>query len=416
MIHWQWEQGRIEYFQFENILAMSRALVEKDGMLVSDVSADKELRDIARHSAGLEFFPQHYTIWRNYARVFKAMLLATDVPVGESQKRVLKCTNLCKFMANGRIHTATDYIVYVMRAFYLNGPVFNAQNYYPRKKRVFPFCALVRLLVATAYHKGEMSCISPDDAKNLLFSREISGTESMEFFQNLSHSKTSWAHRHQHRQVREMFIFASQCSFLKWDGQKLCLDLPVDSLADRARELFNWMSPMVRQQRKNTAEEILNLGHMNSRYSDRIILPSEENLIIGNDPIANDNMSREGRRRAVNHIIIERSPKLRDMFFAKNKTAVCDITGAPRHAGFPWVKNILEIHHVTPLSSPIHSTDEGTSFNDLVPLTPTSHRAIHAYYRKWMHEQNRDFKDKNEAWEVYRSAKSEYVRSRKTKK
>ena len=410
MILWQWEQGRGEYFQFENILAMSRILLTKEGMPVSDLSADKLLRDEAFHAAGLKFLPHKrgYTVWRNYARVFKAMMLATDVP-DRSGKRVLKCTDLCAHLAAGEISAATDYVSRVMKRFYLSGPVFGAKNYRPDGKRVFPFCAIVRFLAARTIAAGAPGCASPDEIKDFLFAREIAGDEDVDFFREIDAAPTRWKSADQRRQIREMLIFSGQCSFLKWDGRKLCMDLPHDSLARHAKTIFNRMSPDIRRQERTAHEEIINMGKID-RSGLRLISPSEFGAFIGNDPMADD-LPREGKRRVVNHIVIERSPKLREMFFTARKRAVCDITGAPRHAGFPWVENILEIHHVTPLSSSVSSGDQGTSLDDLVALTPTSHRAVHDYYRRWLRENKRDFKDKREAREVYRAAKTAYLQS-----
>lgn len=416
MIPWQWEQGRGEYFHFENILAMSRVLLNQEGMLVSDLSADEELRLEAFRAAKLKFLPHKrgYTVWRNYARVFKVAMLAADVP-GNNGKSVLQCTDLCAQLAAGKIASATDYISHVMRRFYLAGPVFGAKNYRPGGKRVFPFCAIVRLLAARTAYTGALYCASPDEINGLLFSRNVSGNEDMKFFQGISAAPVIWKNSDQRRQVREMLIFAGQCSFLKWDGQKLCMDLPPDSLVHDAKLLFNRMSPDVREQKRTVHEEVINMGRV-ARYYSRLIFPSEVNAVIRHDPMAENDLSREGKRRVVNHIIIERSTKLRAMFFAAHKRAVCDITGAPQHAGFPWVHNILEIHHVMPLSSSVRSGDKGTSLDDLVALTPTSHRAIHYYYRRWLRKNKRDFRDKREAHEVYCAAKTEYLRSGKTGK
>ena len=407
---WQWEQGRGEYFQFENIVAISRVLMAKEGMRLSDAHADASFRELAMQEGRLSFLPVRYTVWRNYARVFKVAMLAVDVPAPRGREKVLKCTDVCRLIAAGKMFSATDYAIHVMRHFYLNGPVFGAKNYAPGKARIFPFCAIVRFLAARVGLSAP-SCISPEEAKDFLFQNEVSGEESIDFFRNIAARPVEWTSGDQKRQVREMLIFASQCAFLKWDGKKLCLDIP-DGL--HASVLFNRFAPAKRDQQQTAHEEILSMASASPLSP--VILPSEARIIIRHDPLTEGKLPVEGRRRAVNHIIIERSPKLREMFFAAKRHVKCDITGAPLHAGFPWIENILEIHHVTPLSSSVHAGDKGTRMTDLVALTPTSHRAVHTYYRQWMRRHNRgDFSSKAEARKVYRAAKSEYLSSGRRK-
>lgn len=408
MIIWQWEQGRGEYFHFENILAISRALVQKEGMSVSNMAEDTDLRRLVYDVAKLEFLPHKsgYTVWRNYARVFKVALLATDIPESDG-KKTLKCTEICHALASGKIAATIDYMGEVMRNFYLNGPVFGARNYKVGDARVFPFCAIVRFLAARTIRDNKTFCATPDEVKDFLFQRQVTGDEKLDFFERIEASPIDWISNDQKRQVREMMIFASQCPFLKWDGRRLCIDLPESDLIRQAHILFEHFSPNLRVQEKYPHEEILNMGRV--LPDSNIIIYAEPAAVISNDPLREHNLSVEGRRRAVNHIVIERSPWLRKKYFRNYPNAICDMTGAPLNAGFPWVKNILEIHHITPLSSPVRSGERGTHIDDLVALTPTSHRAVHEYYRQWIRKNKRDFSNKQEARNVYESAKNEYI-------
>ncbi len=405
IINWQWDQGRGEYFQFENIVAMSRILVKKEGMLLSDVSDNKDLRSLMLEQVELKFKPESYTVWRNYGRVFKISLLATDIPVGKEKR--LRCTEVCRALSEDKYHSATDYFYHMMNNFYLGGHVFGATKYSPGEKRIYPFCAIIRMLAAFATKKNRRASVSPEEIKDFLFSQEITGNEDIEFFCNISPMHVNWKNNDQKRQIREMLIFASQCSFLKWDDGRLHLDLleHVDP-----KMLFDRFKPMVRKQCQLEHDEIMNLGMVCKMSS--LLLPSDIDVVIMDDLLGKHDLSMEGRRRVANHIIIERSPKLRQIFFSRNKNVTCNITGTPRHAGFPWVDNILEIHHVTPLSSSVYSVDEGAYLENLVALTPTSHRAVHSYYRQWMQKNNRqDFSSKDEAWKIYCDAKEKYLQS-----
>jgi len=72
---------------------------------------------------------------------------------------------------------------------------------------------------------------------------------------------------------------------------------------------------------------------------------------------------------------------------------------------YPWTDNLLEIHHLLPLSSAITITGEGTSLEDIVGLCPNCHRSVHIFYRRWFEENLvNDFSSKNQAREVYQSA------------
>lgn len=402
LIPWQWEQGRLEYFQFENLRLMSGVLLRKEGMLLSSANEDAELRELAGE-VGIRFHPEGYTVWRNYARVYKAALLATSVPAGGG---TLTCTKICRDLAKGNIGTADDYLTLVMRSFYLNGPVFHASSYRPGQLRIFPFCSALRLLIAKAAQGDSPPCLSPGDIKNHLFSRNITGDEDWHFFQQLDARNIPWVNQYQQRQVREMLIFAGQCSFLKWDGKCLCLDMPAGASTDNMKSLFAKMAPIKNTQKKTAHEEILQMGTRGGAFE--IVLPPKTELIIAGEPLIS---VKEGIRRAVNHIIVERSPKLRSMFFGHNPAAVCDITLNPKNCGFPWSGNLLEIHHITPLSSSVRAEREGTSMNDLVALTPTAHKAVHEYYRQWLQKRKRkDFVSREEARHVYDAAKDEYQR------
>ena len=408
---WQWEQGRTEYFQFENIRPLSRILVEKEGMLLSDSQENADLRARMREAAGLEFRPvqREYPVWRNYGRVFQAALLATASP-DSGRARKLVCTDLCRAVADDRVESATDYILHVARSFYLPGPAFGADKFRPDGRRAFPFCAVLRLLLAKSSLGDGFASVSADDVKDCLFNAGACGDEGWDYYAGLGKRPGKWKddQGHQKRQVREMLIFAAQAAFLKWDAAgsgRLLLDLPLRTDKRELRALFARLSPLKRRRRGDVASEILSMGAWQAGGpAVPLFTPNsvtaESGLIVPG----------EGARRRVNHLIIERSPKLREMYFSRAASPVCDITGAPANAGFPWAGNLLEIHHVMPLSSSTRADAKGaTLMDDLVALTPTSHRAVHVFYRQWLRENRKqDFAGRDEAWGVYREARREY--------
>ena len=72
---WRWDQGRLDYFRFSNIALIANALCELDGI---ELRGDDPIRDRLMGITGLPFSPSHYTVWRNYKRVFSSSLLAYE--------------------------------------------------------------------------------------------------------------------------------------------------------------------------------------------------------------------------------------------------------------------------------------------------------------------------------------------------
>lgn len=405
---WQWEQGRTEYFQFENIRSLSRILAAKEGMLLSDPRENADLRAQMRKATGLKFMPDspEYPVWRNYGRAIQAALLATAS--GASNKnRALVCTDLCKAIAEDRMESATDYVQHMARTFYLPGPAFGADKFRTDGRRVFPFCAILRLLLAKSPTGDEFAAVSAEDVRDYLFSAGACGDEDWNYYAGLKKHPRRWGRGAQERQVREMLIFAAQSAFLKWDPKtrRLLLDLPPRTDEGERKALFAQISPIKKRRRKDIAAEICGMGAWTAD-APAVPLFTPNSVTVESGLI----VPGEGARRRVNHLVIERSPKLREMYFSQNRAPVCDITGAPSNAGFPWTKNLLEIHHVMPLSSSTRADAKGaTLMDDLVALTPTSHRAVHVFYRQWLREnRRRDFADRGEAWNVYAEARRKY--------
>jgi predicted HNH restriction endonuclease len=75
---------------------------------------------------------------------------------------------------------------------------------------------------------------------------------------------------------------------------------------------------------------------------------------------------------------------------------------------YPWTENILELHHLLPLSSNLIVTTKGTSLADVVPLCPNCHRSIHVFYKNWLNSKNvNDFRTSSEAFSIYNTAKQQ---------
>ncbi len=91
-MRWRWDQGRLEYFRFDNVVRIAETLTKLDGAPLN-VGEDPLRGPLVEHT-GLEFKPGHYRVWRNYARVFRCALLATVVD------HRLAVTSLCRKLAD----------------------------------------------------------------------------------------------------------------------------------------------------------------------------------------------------------------------------------------------------------------------------------------------------------------------------
>jgi hypothetical protein len=343
-------------------------------------------------ATGLPFSPVYYTVWRNYARVFGCALLAAKA------KSTLIITDLCRKLADESDDAweEDDYFTFLMPRFYFPSPVFD--GYTSSGKRVFPFCAVLKLLLARQ-KAGKEPKVTPDEVFGLLIGNEIAGTEPLEFYQGLNDSGYR-PRGDEQRQLREMLIFVSQCSFLKWQGTTLFLDL-LPGAEDALAYIEEVARPMVKIRKPFEAEEILAIGSV----KDALVPAGRAAPQAEFEP---DMIITEGKRRAVTHLRIERSPRLRSMFFERlHKPVLCDACKLNAEKKYPWPNSIIEIHHLLPLASGIAVTGRGVALSDLRPICANCHKGIHAYYRLWLRrEKKSDFSDFGEASSVYGEAKN----------
>jgi hypothetical protein len=103
------------------------------------------LRVDLQNDVGLPFAPANYRVWRNYARVFKILGLASKI----SGK--LQIIGLCnQLLAHGDYFlTYDDYILHLVKVFYYPSPIFQAYNV--NTMQTFPFCAILRYMLANAF-------------------------------------------------------------------------------------------------------------------------------------------------------------------------------------------------------------------------------------------------------------------------
>lgn len=388
MLRWTWDQGRLYYFQFDALRASARVLAQLEGVELGN--GPDPLRDALVEGVGLPFLPEHYRVWRNYKRVFGLALLASEL-FGR-----LACTEVCHALADdkGVLSTADDYLALLTARTYFPTPALT--GYESSGRRVFPLVAILKRLVTNA-HKGS-PVLSIEEIFSYLVGNEISGEESLDQISALKVT-TRQPQGDELRQVREMVIVLSQFSFLKWSSPRLLLDVDVvDSKI--IGEITSVAEPDLSKRSKSSSEEILRLGSLGA-------LPRRITTFSPSASVEETGFL-EGTRTSRYHLRTERSPLLRGAFFAAAPPPWrCDVCDVELPARYPWVGNLLELHHLLPLASAVRLGRTKTELADLVPVCPNCHRATHSYYRLWLKQNGaRDFASPQEALAVYSDAKA----------
>lgn len=385
---WRWDQGRLLYFQFDVLREIAKVLVRFDN---ADITKCEALfRDTLVNETGMPFLPTHYTIKRNYSRVFQCSFLANFV----GNKLIV--TDICRDLAkdDGEQKSVDDYLFNYISRFRFPFPAFD--NYNETEHRVYPFCAILKFLLSRI-EIGLEAKVSLDDIFKYIIANDCTGFEDINYYKVLSEKDYEYTDT-ERRQLREMVIFVSQLSILKvYDGF-----LYLDALNENARKevLTVFLNPENRIPKIDRIEEFYEM----TSISQKIIIPTFE--VFTADPA--DIEFIEGNKKRVEHFRVERSSLLRKYYRQVNPTPLCCACGTDMNIKYPWTDYLLEIHHLLPLSSTVAISNRGTSLADIVGLCPSCHRAVHMYYRKWLRANNQsDFRTKQEAHDVFIQATRE---------
>lgn len=384
-MRWRWDQGRLGYFQFENICAIARVLKSMDGIALD--TKDDLLRKPLEMNTELPFAPAHYKVWRNYARVFQCAMLATKF-----ENRLI-ITELCQNLAGEIPFSPDEYLNFVFSHFQYPYPAF--EKYDPAMPMTFPFIAILKFLISR-----KDKSVSLDDVFSYVIGNECTGLEEVSHYRNL-HKTSRAPDGDEGRQVREMLVFMGQASYIRWFDKRLYLDT-----IDFDTVLSATIPFVMGDREKDPVKEFLRLASLGKNVQ-------TQNLDIQlRDRAISEFTVREGRKAFGFHQKIERSPLLRAHFFKIHPVFVCDICGLCPMEKYPWLEdsNILELHHILPLSATLNSNGATTTLDDLKPLCPTCHRSIHVFYKIKLAEWNiQDFSSRNMARDVYELAKKGIV-------
>ena len=382
MIRWRWDQGRLDYFRFEAIVKISRVLCELNGVMLN--TKTDLLRLPLEQGTGLPFAPSHYKVWRNYARTFACAMLATNID------DKLFVTDVCRKLATSPTELSSDqYFNFIFSHFTLPFPAFDGYNAHLSVS--FPFVAIAKFVLSRP-----VGGVSLEDVFTYVIGNSCSGFEDMGVYSMLKPTNRKPI-GDELRQVREMLVFMGQASYFKWFNKKLYADS-----CDISGILKAIHPPFRTERHPIPAEEFISIttmGDLRDRKRLDTILADRGVPFSGYE---------EGKRIFGTHGKLERSPLVRKHFFLAHPELVCDACSLNVKMRYPWTDNILELHHVLPLSATINVNGTTTLLEDMVPLCPSCHKSIHIYYRQKLAEWSvEDFGSKKMARDVYNLAKKE---------
>ena len=389
---WKWEQGRLEYFQFEELRKIAKFGVAND--LRQATRSDLEV------AVGLPFKPDDkaYRPWRNYGRLFQIAMIA--IPHGLHEA---KLTSLGKLLAEeGRV-TTDEYLHFLAQATTQPSPALSDWDH--TKPPRYPLLFALRFILARAAQHEPTTSIS--DIINSYYQSSFRGGEGQERFLRILDidADVPLIPTGDDRQARESIKVLAQLSYLTATKSEISVSLT----ASDAGNLFECLKPVRGPTCSNGAEEIDRRAELFLSANAEVETDYPRTMLSSISEAGFNDVLQEGRRVRRTHVSIERNYMIRDMFFKQNPGHACDLCGMNTRQLYPWTDRLLEIHHLLPLCSGARTSMDGTLLEDLVANCPSCHRAIHRYYDKWLAQRNRiDFADAREAKFVYCEAKREH--------
>lgn len=385
---WSWDQGRLDYFQFDNLKKLAKLAL----------SGDLRLMDRGEMVAGtgLPFLPddEKYKPWRNYGRVFRSALLCVPEEGGGS-----KATKVAKALAADGSTTADEYFHYLSESYSDPSPALH--NWDHSASLRYPLLFSLKYLLARAAIGLTETTITQIIAAYACSG--FVGDEDESSFIELIKVDHDMGVVGEHRQAAESIRVIAQISYLSLDRRAVTVSLSRED----AGNIFRQLSPIGGEHLENAAEEILRITELFPSAVDELELDYATTAVSDVEEAGFSVVSfAEGVKTRKTHIVIERNSKIRSEFFKLYPVSTCDFCSLDTAHRYPWVSRVLDVHHLLPLCSGSRTSRDGTMLNDLVAVCPTCHRAVHRYYDCWLKEQGKkDFLDAEQARAVYEKAK-----------
>ena len=386
---WHWDQGRLKYFQFDNLREIARYVIDNNFRTAS--------REHLRRATGLPFrAPSSHSPWRNYSRILKISLLvretngrATPTPVARALSRP------------GEV-TCDEYMHFLACAFTEPSPAL--RDWRPGATFRYPLLFALKYLLTKTRIGANPASATLAEIVGAYTSSGFVGDEGEDDFAMIALDAADHASAvagRDIRQERESLRVIAQLFYLHYKGQTLSVALTPNDAAI----LFRQLTPVDGARSETRDAEIQRLAHLFDGESPRPAAGFQQGLLLDME----ESGFREGSRLARTHVTIERNTRLRSEFFRVRNTTVCDVCAMDTARSYPWTERVLDVHHLLPLASGTRVTGRGTTLDDLVPVCPTCHRAIHRYYHYWLERNSRlDFRSMADARAAYDSAKMAY--------
>jgi hypothetical protein len=387
---WHWDQGRLAYFQFDALRQIAAFVQAHDFKQAS--------RRTLQAAIGLPFLPADYTPWRNYSRILKLSLLVSEV------NNRAQATPAAAILAQPGAVTSDEYFHFIVRAFTEPAPAL--RDWRRNAEFRYPLLFALKYLLTKAAISDRPFATFDEIIGAYSVSGFVGGEGAEQFIRIVGRDEqyTRTGNRIQEnlrRQARESFQVIAQISYLHVRGNRIMVSLN----AVDAQQIFEELAPIIGPRANDRESEIQRLAGLFIDGSTDIVFDYPNTIV---DEIVESGF-REGGKSRKTHVTIERNANLRREFFLARPTSTCDVCTLDTLTTYPWTQGVLDLHHLLPLSSGTRVEAQGTTFDDLVPVCPNCHRAIHRYYDGWLEQNGRqDFVDTREARTVYRAMRDEF--------
>ncbi len=393
---WHWDQGRLAYFQFDALRQIASFVKANNFKTANRVQLLAE--------TGLTFpAPQTHSPWRNYSRILKLCLLVSEVD------GIAQPTPVADVLSQPGTVTCDEYLHFLVSAFTEPSPAL--KNWKSDAEFRYPLLFSLKYLLAKVAI-GQGSITSLDEIIGAYRICGFDGSEDDEQFISILRSDSRYEDvgnsmskdkklEPLYRQARESLKVISQISYLHIQSGEIILTLNPEDALNIFKDLFE-ISGLRATDRE---AEIRRLAALFKDGSTNITFDYPNTIV---EEVVESGF-REGSKVKKTHVTIERNTRLRKEFFRARPTAICDVCTLDTAKTYPWTGRIIDLHHLLPLSSGTRVEQSGTTFDDLVPVCPNCHRAIHRFYDVWLGENNKkDFKDTKEARAVYQEMKNQF--------
>jgi len=389
---WHWDQGRLAYFQFDALRAISQFVQNHDFKTATQA-------DLAA-ATGLPFAaPSTHSPWRNYSRVLKHCLLISE------NGGVADPTAVSALLAQPGIVTSDEYFHFLAQVSTEPSPAL--EGWSPTAQFRYPLLVALKYLLAKAA-VGVNPFATLDEIIGAYRLTGFDGSEDDSAFIGALgtapaayHSAGQTAPDAMRRQARESLKVMCQISYLHLVGDRVFINLDQKD----ALTAFKELDPMNGPRAADRDAEIRRLSALFAGGSTLDFFDYANTVV--NEVV--ESGFEEGNKVQKTHVTIERNSGLRKAFFEANPTTVCDVCDVDTAKSYPWTERVMDLHHLLPLSSGTRVVGTGTTFEDLVPLCPSCHRAVHRYYGDWFRTTSRrDFNSRDEAVGVYNQMKTKF--------